>query len=158
MNSLFLECHQYSAVVFGQFVLAHVNDLKSIVVGQGLDPQILLVLVNRVQKHKSSSNLEIGPGEVYQSVKNDLSLSALDFTLVELIPLVDSLPVKFLNDILLELFLFFSHEAPFYVPVLLLYFLSLLTFRQLFALLCDFLGGLDLLLFFWGLGFFNLLL
>lgn len=97
-------------------------------VGQGLDPQILLVLVNRVQEHKPASDFEISPGEVYQSVKNDLSLSALDFALVELIPLVNSLPVQFLNDVLLELFLFFSHETPFDIPVLLLYFLSLLTF------------------------------
>jgi hypothetical protein len=128
MNSLFLECHQDPAVVFGEFVFTHVNDLESIMVRQGLDPQILLVFVNRIQEHKPSSDFEICPGKVYQSVKNNLPFSTLDFSLVELIPLVDSLPVKFLNDIFLELFLFFCHEVPFDIPVLLLYFLSLLTF------------------------------
>jgi hypothetical protein len=90
-NRQFFKSNQNATVIFGQFVLAHVNHSESFVAGKRVDSLVLFTLKDGIKHDQSASLFEAGPSKVNQSFEDLLSLSGLDFGPVEFFPVVSPL-------------------------------------------------------------------
>ena len=88
---MFLKSHQDSTVVFDELILAHIDHGETLMAGKRPNTLIQLTLKDWVKHDKSASLLKVCPGEVDQSFEDHFSLCALDFTLVEFLPVLCSL-------------------------------------------------------------------